>query len=482
MLQRYRTQIAGELRTTTQVRVIHSPFDGEPVAEVGEASASDLELALSRAHEFFEAGARPATHQRADVLDAVARTLRDPQIAAQLAELITRESGKPVRYARAEVARAALTFTLGAGESRRLGGEVLPIDQLPGQEGRLCLFERVPRGPIAAISPFNFPINLVAHKLSPALAVGAPTVLKPAQQSPLTAHALGAALLEAGMPGPLLSVLHMQPEVAEKLVTDERIAVLSFTGSDSLGFRLKSIAGKKHVLLELGGNAPCVIDQGVNLAAVIPRVAEACWANAGQVCIKAQRVFVHRALFADFVSEFVKYSERVVCGNPLHEDTVVGPLIEARHVQRILDWVREAQSGGAELLLGGQAEGQLVYPTILTNTSEGMRVCRDEVFGPVAVVEAVDSFDAALAACNRSRFGLQAGIFTPDVGHALKAFRTLRYGAVLINDTPMLRVDNYPYGGVKDSGIGREGVAFAVEEFTEPKILILAAPPALAGV
>lgn len=475
MLQRYRTQIAGEFRDTTRVQVIKSPFDGEPVAEVGEANASDLELAIETAHRAFESGKRPATHERATLLDRIARTLHDK--SAELAELITRESGKPIRYARAEVARAELTFTLGAGEARRLGGEVMPIDQLPGTEGRLCLFERVPRGPIAAIAPFNFPINLVAHKVSPALAVGAPTVLKPPQQSPLTAHLLGQWLLEQGMPGEALSVLHMPPEVAEKLATDERMAVLSFTGSDGVGFHLKSIAGKKSVLLELGGNAPCVIDEGANLDAVVPRVAEACWANAGQVCIKAQRVFVHRKLFADFVERFKAHSERVVCGDPMREDTVVGPMIEARHVTRVLDWVREARDAGAELLLGGHAEGQVVYPTILTKTTNAMRVCRDEVFGPVAVVEAVDSFEAALAACNDSRFGLQAGIFTPDLGHALLAFRTLRYGGVLINDTPMLRVDNYPYGGMKDSGLGREGVRFAIEEFTEPKVLILGPPP-----
>ncbi len=475
MLQRYRTQIAGELRDTAHVQTIKSPFDGEVVGEVGDASASDLELAIDHAHRAFTSGKRRATHERAELLERIARTLHER--SAQLAELITRESGKPLRYARAEVSRAALTFTLGAGEARRLGGEVLPIDQLPGTEGRLCLYERVPRGPIAAIAPFNFPVNLVAHKLSPALAIGAPTVLKPAQQSPLTAHALGEWLLEQNMPGELLSVLHMAPEVAEKLVTDERMAVLSFTGSDSLGFRLKSIAGKKAVLLELGGNAPCVVDQGVNLDAVVPRIAEACWANAGQVCIKAQRVFVHQSLFADFVERFVSHSAQVQCGDPLREDTVVGPLIEARHVTRVLDWIREAREGGARVLLGDHAEGQVVYPTILTGTSEGMRVCKDEVFGPVAVVESVASFEDALAACNRSRFGLQAGIFTPDVGHALQAFRTLRYGAVLINDTPMLRVDNFPYGGMKDSGIGREGVRFAVEEFTEPKVLILAPPP-----
>ena len=475
MLQRYRTQIAGELRDTEEFELVRNPFDGEPVAEVGRASPSELELAIATAHDAFESGKRPATYQRAELLERIARTLHER--AAELAELITRESGKPLRYARAEVARAVLTFTLGAGESRRIGGEVLPIDQLPGTEGRLCLYERVPRGPIAAISPFNFPINLVAHKVAPALAVGAPTILKPAQQSPLTGHALGQWLIEAGMPGYLLSVLHMEPAVAQKLVEDERIAVLSFTGSDSLGYRLKSQAGKKQVLLELGGNAPCVIDEGVNLDAVVPRVAEACWANAGQVCIKAQRVFVHHSLFADFVEKFVKHSERVVCGDPMREDTVVGPMIEARHVTRVLDWVREAQDGGARLLLGGHAEGQVVYPTILTNTNGNMRVCKDEVFGPVAVVESVGSFDEALLACNRSRFGLQAGIFTPDVGRALKAFRTLRYGGVLINDTPMLRVDNYPYGGMKDSGLGREGVRFAVEEFTEPKVLILGAPP-----
>ncbi len=475
MLQRYRTQLAGQFIDTDHYEVIKSPFDGEPVAEVGLASAHELERAIASAHDFFESGNRPPTHQRAEALDAIAHTLRER--SDELSLLLTRESGKPIRYARAEVARAVLTFTLGAAECRRLGGEVLPLDQLPGQEGRLCLFERVPRGPVAAISPFNFPINLVAHKLSPAFAVGAPTVLKPAQQSPLTAHALGQWLIERGLPPELLSVLHMQPDIAEKLVTDERIAVLSFTGSDTLGFRLKSIAGKKHVLLELGGNAPCVIDEGVNLDAVVPKVAEACWANAGQVCIKVQRVFVHRALFADFVERFVKFSERVVCGDPLNEDTVVGPLIEAKHVKRVLDWVQEAKDGGAKLLLGGDADGQVVRPTILINTNDRMRVCRDEVFGPVAVVERVDSFDDALAACNRSRFGLQAGIFTPDVGRALKAFRTLRYGGVLINETPMLRVDNYPYGGVKDSGLGREGVAFAVEELSEPKVLILATPP-----
>ena len=475
MLQQYRTQISGEMRQTKRFQLIKSPYNGEPVAEVGEADASDLELAIESAHVAFESGKRPATHARAALLERIAHILREK--ASELAELITRESGKPIRYARSEVARAALTFTLGAGESRTLGGEVLPIDQMPGSEGRLCLFERVPRGPIAAIAPFNFPINLVAHKLSPALALGAPSVLKPAQQAPLTAHALGQWLLEAGMPGDLLSVLHMPPEVAEKLVTDERMAVLSFTGSDSLGFRLKSIAGKKTVLLELGGNAPCVIDQGVNLDAIVPRVAEGCWANAGQVCIKTQRVFVHRSLFADFVERFVKHSERVPCGDPLREETVVGPLIEHKHVTRVLDWVREAKDGGARVLLGGQADGQVVYPTILTNTSEQMRVCRDEVFGPVAVVEAVDSFDDAIAACNRSRFGLQAGIFTNDVGRALSAFRSLRYGAVLINETPMLRVDNYPYGGMKDSGLGREGVRFAVEEFSEPKVFILAPPP-----
>jgi acyl-CoA reductase-like NAD-dependent aldehyde dehydrogenase len=257
------------------------------------------------------------------------------------------------------------------------------------------------------------------------------------------------------------------------MVEDERMKVLSFTGSDVVGWKLKALAGKKQVLLELGGNAPCVIDEDVDLDTILGPLVTGAWANAGQVCIKVQRIFVHRARYAEFVSRFVAATRGVRCGDPMDEETVVGPLIEPRHVDRVLSWVREAVEGGATLHCGGTAEGSVVQPTVLTDTRPDMRVCKDEVFGPVTVIEAFEEFGDAIRACNASRFGLQAGVFTRDIGKALRAHRELEYGGVMINDVPTFRVDNFPYGGAKDSGFGREGVRFAMEEMTEPKVLTL---------
>ena len=257
------------------------------------------------------------------------------------------------------------------------------------------------------------------------------------------------------------------------MVEDERMKVLSFTGSDVVGWKLKALAGKKQVLLELGGNAPCVLDEDVDLDAVLPSIVMGSWANAGQVCIKVQRIFVHRSRYDDFLTRFVEASEAVVVGDPMNEATVVGPLIEEVHVERVLSWVKEAVDGGAKLWCGGKARGSVVLPTVLTDATEDMRVCKDEIFGPVTIVEPFDHFEDAIAACNRSRFGLQAGIFTRDIGRAMTAYRELDYGGVMINDVPTFRVDNFPYGGSKDSGFGREGVHFAMEEMTEPKVLIM---------
>jgi acyl-CoA reductase-like NAD-dependent aldehyde dehydrogenase len=463
--------IGGKTRETKATHSIRNPYDGSVVGEVGRADASDLELAIEGAAAAFKSWTRCATHERALVLEKLAQSIEAEQ--SELARLISCESGKPIRYAKAEVARAVSTFRLGAAEARVRGGEVLPSDQVPGAEGRLTLFRRVARGPVAGISPFNFPLNLVAHKLAPALAVGCPLVLKPAPQAPLTAHRLAELTTEAGAPPHAFNVLHLEPAIAERMAIDPRLPVLSFTGSDTVGWHLESVARKKHVLLELGGNAPCLIDETVDLEALLPRVVDASFANAGQVCIKAQRLFVVRARFAEFVERFVAATRALPVGDPLDERTVVGPLIESRHVTRVLSWVEEATRGGAQLLTGGSADGNVVAPIVLTGTTPEQRVCKDEIFGPVTVVEAVEDFDAGLAACNASRFGIQASVFTRDLGRALTAFRELDFPGVLINDAPSFRVDNVPYGGVRDSGQGREGVRFAIEEFTEPKLLSL---------
>ena len=472
-MQHYRSKIGGTVAATQATAVVTNPYDGTPVGEVGVASERDLEAAIASAEHGFESMRLTTTHERAELLSRIAAAIGER--GAELADLITHESGKPIRYARAEVARAVTTFTLAAAEARTQTGDVLPVDQQVGFEGRLCLCRRVPRGPVAAISPFNFPLNLVAHKLAPALAVGAPVVLKPAAQSPLTAHVLSDIVDAADAPAGAFNVVHCSAEVGERLVVDERMKVLSFTGSDALGWRLKSIAGKKKVVLELGGNAPCIVDAGVDLDAILPRLVDSAWANAGQVCIKAQRIFVHADLFEVFLDRFVVASQAVAVGDPCDERTVVGPLIERRHVERVLAWIGEARSAGARVLCGDRSDGPLVWPTVLTQTTADMRVRSLEVFGPVTVVERAESFAHALALANEGRFGLQASIFTPSLAHAMEAYQKLDFGAELVNDPTTFRADNYPYGGTKDSGFGREGVRSAMQELTEPKVLVLKA-------
>ena len=475
MLNRMTTRVMGPYiggeHETAPPHEVRNPYDATLVGEVGQGSEHHLESAIRGAAGAFKAWSRSATHERALVLERLATAIDAEQM--QFAELITRESGKPIRYAKAEVARAVSTFRLGAAEARGLGGEVLPSDQLPGAEGRLTLYRRVPRGPIAGISPFNFPLNLVAHKLSPALAIGAPLVLKPAPQAPLTAHRLAELVTAAGAPAHALNVVHAEPKVAERLATDPRLPVLSFTGSDTVGFHLESVARRKHVTLELGGNAPCLIDETVDLEALLPRVVDAAFANAGQVCIKAQRLFVVKSRFEAFVERFVALTRELGVGDPMDPRTVVGPMIEARHVARVQEWVAEAERGGATRLLGGEARGNVLSPTVLTGTKPEQRVRKDEIFGPVTLVEPVEDFAAGLDACNESRFGIQAAVFTRDLGRALAAYRELDYPGVLVNDAPSFRVDNVPYGGTRDSGQGREGVRFAIEDFTETKLLSL---------
>ena len=474
-MKKYPLRIGGEARVSTTTEVITSPFDGTPVAEVCVATAADMADAIAISVEGFEEMRRLPTHRRAEILERTVAGLKER--AEEIAQLMARESGKPIRYCRGEVKRAQVTFTLAAGEARTAIGEVLPLDLEERAEGRMCLYTRVPRGPVAAISPFNFPLNLIAHKLAPAIAVGTSVVLKPPPQCPITGLVLAEILADAGLPAKALSVLHCEPDVAQMMVEDDRMKVLSFTGSDVVGWKLKALASKKQVLLELGGNAPCIIDEDADLDAVMGPVVMGSWANAGQVCIKVQRILVHASLYDDFMVRYVKATSEVVCGDPLNEETIVGPLIQERHVERVLSWVQEAVEQGATLHSGGTAEGSVVAPTILTGGTPQMKVCKDEVFGPVTVVESFNDLDEAIAICNGGRFALQAGIFTRDIGKAMKAWRELDYGGVMINDVPTFRVDNFPYGGSKDSGFGREGVRFAMDEMTEEKVLVMRGMP-----
>jgi acyl-CoA reductase-like NAD-dependent aldehyde dehydrogenase len=462
---------APQVDSSRSYQDVRSPYDGTLVGRVALAGASDLEQAIAGASAAFESLRRSPTYERALLLERIA--LGIDAAREEFARSIALESGKPLRYARAEVARAATTFRLAAAETRSFDGSVLPSDQLPGAEGRLTLFKRVPRGPIGGISPFNFPLNLAAHKLAPALAVGAPLVLKAPPRAPLTAHRLAQLASEAGAPPHAFNVLHLMPEVAEQLATDRRLPVLSFTGSDSVGWHLARVAERKQVLLELGGNAPCLVDETCDFEVLLPRLVEGCFANAGQVCIKAQRVYVVQQRFPEFLERFVALTAELAVGDPLDERTVVGPLIEQRQLERVQQWLSEARAGGARLVCGGAAEGHVLAPTVLSDTRANMRVCKDEIFGPVTVVEPVPDFEEGLRACNASRFGIQASVFTREIGRALRAFDMLSFPGVLINDAPTFRVDNVPYGGTRDSGRGREGVRFAMEEYTETRLLSL---------
>ena len=463
---------AEKRRETGSFDVISSPFDGARVSEVPLATTEDVDVALAAATRVRAAWARSARHARGAIAEQVAK--RFVERREELARLITLESGKPIRYARAEVDRAVVTFTFAADVARTLGGEALPADAAPRGEDKLVVYERVPRGVVAAISPFNFPLNLAAHKLAPALAVGAPVVLKPPHQAPSAGLLAAEIMREAGVPAGAVSALHARPDVAQRLAEDPRVAVLSFTGSDRVGYRLKALAVKKHVLLELGGNAPCIVDETANLERAVPAIVEACYASAGQVCIKAQRLFVHVSRYEEFLERFAAATRALAVGNPLDEDTVVGPLIDVANAERVMALVRDAQAAGARIVTGGEASGALMQPTLLTGVRPELAVCREEVFGPVATLEPFDSFEEVLARANATRFGLQASVYTESVTRSLLAFRALEYGGVIVNQPPTFRLDHFPYGGTKDSGSGREGVRYAAEEFTETRVLVLA--------
>ncbi len=463
--------IAGRSADGFASEAIRSPYDDSLAGTVAVAGDPEMETAIAAAHGSAREFGRIPRYRRAEILRGIAAQLADR--VDELGALMVAESGKPQRFARIEVARAVTTFSLAADEMTRSGGEVLPLDLSAATVGYSAISTFRPIGVIGAIAPFNFPLNLVAHKLAPAIAVGNPVVLKAPPQAPLCAHVLGEIAVEAGVPPEALSVLHTPVAVAQRLATDERIAMLSFTGSSGVGWHLKSIAGRKRVALELGGNAAAIICSDADLAFAARRCALGAFAQAGQVCIKVQRMFVVQDVYERFRELLLNEIESLRCGDPRDAGVVVGPVIDAASAARIMAWIGEAVDGGARVLCGNRREGNVIAPTLLEGTIDSMRVECEEVFGPVATISPVASLEEAISRTNASRFGLQAGVFTYDMRAVTRAFDELEVGGVIANDYPTLRVDNMPYGGVKESGFGREGVRYAMEEMSERKVLVL---------
>ncbi len=385
---------------------------------------------------------------------------------------IIKESAKPLIYARAEVERAISTFAWAAGEAERFAGEAIPIDTQPAGKDKIALAQRFPRGIIYGITPFNFPLNLVAHKVAPALASRNSIIVKPSQKTPLTALLLGEVFLESGLPKSSLQVVPMDVELMQKVFDDDRIKMISFTGSADVGWKLKSLAGKKAVTLELGGNAPVIIDETADIESSVNKVTVGAFAYSGQVCISVQRIYIQQKIFDQWTENFVKSAQSLKRGDPKLETTQISSLIDEAAAKRIEAWVNEAVSNGAKLLCGGQRDGNFYEPTVLTNTTSEMKVVSEEAFAPIAVVEKFDDFEEAIQMANQTKYGLQAGVFTKNFANAKFAFERLEYGSVIINESPSLRIDNMPYGGVKDSGFGREGLRYAMEEMTEIRLMI----------
>jgi acyl-CoA reductase-like NAD-dependent aldehyde dehydrogenase len=453
---------------------VRSPWDQGLIGKVTMATRADAREAVNHAVASLRRTRALPRWKRREILEDIAASLIEQK--DRFANLIVAEAGKPLRLARTEVDRAVLTFKTAAEEAARLGGETIPLDLTEGNENRWGLVQRFPVGPVLAITPFNFPLNLVAHKLAPAIAAGCPILIKPSPQTPFTALALGEIVLKAGWPEEALAILPLEnADTAWLAEKEDRIKLVSFTGSAKVGWELKAHSGRKRVLLELGGNAALIIHGDYReLDTAAERTAQAGFGYAGQSCISVQRVFVDKNIFQTFLWKLVEVAAKLVVGDPSNEATDVGSLIRLGEAERVESWIKEAVGGGARLIAGGERQGSLMSPAILTGTKAGMKIRDEEVFGPVVIVEPYTDFEDALAEVNHSRFGLQAGLLTRDAGRILTAYRELEVGALIVGDTPAWRLDPMPYGGVKDSGLGREGIRSAIEEMTEPRMLVMA--------
>ena len=450
---------------------IRAPYDGNVIASVFQGRREHAEAAIAAAVKAFGTTRRLPAFERQRVLRRVVENIS--QRKQEFARTMAQEAGKPIKAARTEVERAIFTFSVAAEESTRIYGDYLPLDWQEFTAGRWGIVRRFPLGPIAGITPFNFPLNLVAHKVAPAIAAGCPMILKPAPQTPLTALLLAEAVQQAGWPDGGLNVLPLSNEDAGLLVTDERIKLISFTGSAAVGWQIKKNCGKKKVVLELGGNAGVIVHSDADLSYAADRCVVGSFAYAGQTCISVQRILVERSVCGKFTELLIEGAKKLKTGDPLEDSTDLGPMIRESDAVRATDWVQEAVRGGARLLYGGQRQGSMMGPAILTGTRPDMKVNCQEIFAPVVTVEPYDDFDQALRQVNNSPYGLQAGLFTRDAKLIFNAYEELEVGGLIAGDVPAFRIDHMPYGGVKDSGMGREGLRYAIEDMTELKLLVM---------
>lgn len=453
---------------------VTNKYTGEVATKVAMADADTIDKAIAAAEEAQPAMAALAPFERQAVLEHCVK--RFTERADELAQALCIEAGKPIKDAKGEVSRLIDTFKIAAEESVRINGEVVNLEISARAKGYQGMTKKVPIGPCSFISPFNFPLNLAAHKVAPAIAAGCTFVLKPASRTPIGALIIGEVLAETDLPKGAFSILPCSRDGADLFTTDERLKLLSFTGSPDVGWALKAKAGKKPVVLELGGNAACVVDEDTDIEDAIERVIVGAYYQSGQSCISVQRLLVHSKIYDEFKSRYVEKVKALVSGDPSNEDTFIGPMISEGEAERLHGWIKEAQEKGATILCGGTREGAMLEATVMENVPKDCDASAEEAFGPLSILVPFDDYDEALKEVNNSRYGLQAGVFTRDIYKAHKAWDVLDVGGVVIGDVPSWRVDNMPYGGVKDSGLGREGIRYAIEDMSETRLMVIRTP------
>lgn len=471
MASEYQFWVGGKWKSSSQKWEVINPYDGRAVGTTYLASPENVEEAMAAAAAAFQETRKLPAFRRGEILHAISEGLKARK--EEVARMITLESGKPITDARGEVNRAVNTFQVASEEAKRIEGELIPLDLMPGSEGRVGITRRLPVGPILGISPFNFPLNLVAHKIAPALAAGNTIILKPAPKTPLTALLLAEIIASAGVPDGAVNVFLCSNELAEKMLVDPRIKMLSFTGSGPVGWALKQKANKKRVTLELGGNAGVIIHSDADLDTAARRCAVGGFSYAGQVCISVQRIFVQEKIYTPFLDRFLPLVQSLKVGDPLSEETAMGSMIDLKAAERVEGWIQEAVSQGAKILTGGKRVGTLLQPTVLEKTTPQMQVRCQEVFAPLVTVAPYAGLDEAIAQLNDSPYGLQAGLFARDIKEIFHAFDEIDVGGLIVNDVPIYRIDHMPYGGIKESGVGREGIRYAIEEMTDLKFMAL---------